>query len=194
MPLNFSVDRSLWPAAAAQQRVALVTGSFDRTIDGVALTLNRLAAHLLRRGHEVLVIAPYTPRQPVLQHAGVFLHLEPSFPLPIWSEYRLTLGMSKAGFDRLAAFRPTVLHIAVQDAMGHAAQRWGHRNGLASVCSHHTRFERYLQFYSLPVKPLEAAYWSTIGDGNTSTPIVLLVARLRWEKGLSDFAAVVPFC
>ncbi|KAL1524495.1 hypothetical protein AB1Y20_019389 [Prymnesium parvum] len=243
--LNFSVDRAAWPAAAAQQRVALVTGSYDRVVDGVALTLNRLVAHLLRQGHEVLVLAPRTPRQPVLHHAGAAVHHVFSLPLPIWSEYRLTFGLGRQGLARLSAFRPTVLHIAVQDALGHAVQRWGRQNGVASICSHHTRYERYLQFYHLPVNPLEAAYWwgmrrfhahcaltfppsaslaallrakgvervrvwprgvdrdlfdpssrskewrESIGEPGSGTPIVLLVARLRWEKGLSDFAAVI---
>ena len=159
MNLTFTVDRSLWPAAAQQQRVALITGSYDRVVDGVALTLNRLVAHLLRRGHEVLVIVPQTPRRPVLRHAGALVHRVPSVPLPIWSEYRLTFGLGRDSLAKLAAFKPTVLHIAVQDAMGHAAQRWGRRNGVPSICSHHTRYERYLQFYSLPVVPLEAFYW-----------------------------------
>ena len=46
--LDFSVNTSLWPAARPQQRVAIVTGSYAVAIDGVALTLNRLAAHLQR--------------------------------------------------------------------------------------------------------------------------------------------------
>ena len=55
--LDFSVNTTLWPAAAEQHRVVIVTGSYAVAVDGVALTLNRLAAHLLRRGHEVLVLS-----------------------------------------------------------------------------------------------------------------------------------------
>ena len=51
-------------AAVWQQRIALVTGAFDRSIDGVALTLNRLVAHLVREGHEVMVIVPATGDHP----------------------------------------------------------------------------------------------------------------------------------
>eukprot|EP00965_Chrysotila_dentata_P247110 6207554-Pleurochrysis_carterae.AAC.5 len=50
---TFTVDVREWPAAFSQHRVAIVTGSYDTQVDGVALTLNRLAAHLLRQGHEV---------------------------------------------------------------------------------------------------------------------------------------------
>ena len=263
--LDFRVERSQHAAAAAQHRVVLVTNSYDRNIDGVALTLNRLVAHLLTRGHEVLVIVPTAGRRrPALRAASSErLVRVPSIPLPIWSEYRLTWGLGREARAQLEAFNPTVMHIAIQDAMGHAAQRWAVRRGVPVVCSHHTRFERYLGYYGLQVlQPLfwfgmrrfhrscaatlppsaslagvlsahgvprvgvwprgvdrslytptaRSAAWRGLvnssssggsfgspfsigrligGGGGADTPIVLLVARLRWEKGLAAFAAVV---
>ena len=41
--------------------------------------------------------------------------------------------------------------------MGHAAQRWARRRGVPVVCSHHTRFERYLGYYGLQL--LAPLYW-----------------------------------
>ena len=104
--LDFSVDVAHWPAAALQQRVAITTGSYDHAVDGVALTLNRLAAHLLRQGHEVLVLSPgrgswLRQHRPVLRHAGRLVRI-PSVPLPIWSEYRLTFGLGKRARAALA--------------------------------------------------------------------------------------------
>ena len=176
----------------------------------------------------------------MLIDAGAPIVRVPSLPLPIWSEYRLTFGLGRKGIAALTSFRPTVLHIAIQDAMGHAAQRWGRRHGIPSVCSHHTRFERYLSFYKLEMWPLEAAYWwgirrfhahcavtlppsrslaqlleeqriprvrvwprgvdrelfdprkrstswrRSIMPADPTLPILLLVARLRWEKGLQE--------
>ena len=244
---NFYVNPRDWPAAAAQQRIALVAGSYDHNVDGVALTLNRLVAHLIRRGHEVLVIVAATGRkqQPVLHAAGAPVVRVPSVPLPIWSEYRLTWGLSRSARRQLADFRPTVVHVSIQDAMGHAAQRWALERDIPVVCSHHTRFERYLSYYGLgSFLGLERLYWfgmrrfhakcattlppshSLATDlashgidrlrvwprgvdrtlfnasarseawrahavgGDDAAPILLLVARLRWEKGLATFAAV----
>ncbi len=239
---DFAVDRASVAAAPWQQRVALVTGSYDRNIDGVALTLNRLVAHLLRRGHEVLVLCPSTRRRPVLRHAGATVVRVPSVPLPVWSEYRLTFGLGRAARRALHAFAPTVMHVAIQDAMGHAAVRWASERGIPSVCSHHTRFESYLGFYGLsaleplfwfgmrrfharcaatlppstslaallaergiprvrpwargvettafsPSKRSEA--WREALPGPAGAPVLLLVARLRWEKGLRAFASAV---
>ena len=151
--LDFSVDTAHWPAAALQQRVVITTGSYDHAVDGVALTLNRLAAHLLRQGHEVLVLSPgrgswLREHRPVLRHAGTLVRI-PSVPLPIWSEYRLTFGLGRRARAALADFGPTVLHVAVQDALGHAAVRWAEGNGVPVLCSHHTRWNAYLSYYAL---------------------------------------------
>ena len=246
--LDFYVNRTVYPAAALQHRIALVTGSYDRNIDGVALTLNRLVAHLVQRGHEVLVVTPRSKHgaTKVLRDAGAPIVRVPALPLPIWSEYRLTWGLSSTVRARLHAFAPTVMHVAIQDAMGHAAQRWARQRGVPVVCSHHTRFERYLSFYRLSA--LERWFWhgmrrfhgqcestmppseslaqvlvrqgvprvgvwhrgvdtrmyrpaarsdawrTTVESGYSDAPdapIVLIVARLRWEKGLRSFAAVL---
>ena len=164
--LDFSVDTADWPAAALQQRVVITTGSYDHAVDGVALTLNRLAAHLLRQGHEVLVLSPgrgswLREHRPVLRHAGTLVRI-PSVPLPIWSEYRLTFGLGRRARAALAAFGPTVLHVAVQDALGHAAVRWAEGNGVPVLCSHHTRWNAYLSYYALARgmrAPLESFMW-----------------------------------
>ena len=242
--LNFWVNRSEYPAAARQQRVALVTAAYDQSIDGVALTLNRLVAHLLRQGHEVLVFVPAAGnKRRTLTSAGAPIVRVPSIRCPIWWEYRLTLGLGTKARRRLAQFQPTVLHIAIQDGMGHAAQRWAANRGIPVVCSHHTRFERYLSYYGLggalerlywfgmrrfhsrcaatlpPSESLRADLtshgiprvgiwprgvdralyypaartqrWREVVSGDQSAPIILLVARLRWEKGLAVFARVI---
>jgi len=41
------------------------------------------------------------------------------------------------------------MHIAVPDAMGAAAQRWAASRGIPSLCSHHTRWASYLDYYPL---------------------------------------------
>ena len=158
--LDFYVERSDYPSAAEQQRVALFTAAYDRSIDGVALTLNRLVAHLVKSGHEVLVFAPDTGRRkhPSLTAAGAPVVRVPAAPCPIWSEYRLTFGLGREAKRMLAEFKPTVLHIAIQDPMGHGAQSWARKRGIPVVCSHHTRFERYLSYYGLG-GALERLYW-----------------------------------
>lgn len=114
--LDFSVPAGERASLPSQQRVAIVTGSFDQTIDGVALTLNRLAAHLLRRGHAVLVLCPGAPGRPLALRPAARVVRVPSVPLPVWSEYRLTWGLGRSAARALADFSPSVIHVAVTRA------------------------------------------------------------------------------
>jgi phosphatidylinositol alpha 1,6-mannosyltransferase len=130
-------------------RVALVTSSYNFIADGVALTLNRLVAFLQSRGVEVLVFAPVS-KTPAFAHQGEIVAV-PSAPLPLRPEYRLTLGLPRAQRERLRAFAPDIVHIAVPDLLGHQALKFAREQGYPVVASYHTRYETYLKYYGLDV-------------------------------------------
>lgn len=136
-------------------RVALFTGSYNHIADGVALTLNRLVAHLESQGAEVLVFGPTIPDPPI-QHNGTLV------PVPSWSapgrpEYRLSRGFPKALQERLRAFKPNLVHVATPDILGYKALRWARRNNVPLVSSYHTHFTSYLKYYNLSF--LESTVW-----------------------------------
>jgi glycosyltransferase involved in cell wall biosynthesis len=127
--------------------VALVTGSYNYIRDGVALTLNRLVAYLLAQGVEVEVFAP-VGKTPALEHAGQLTPV-PSVAIPFRPEYRLALGLRGRARERLIAFKPDILHLAIPDIMGHQALRLGQEQGWPIVASYHTRYDTYLTYYHL---------------------------------------------
>lgn len=131
----------------AELRVALFTGNYDYIKDGVALTLNRLVAHLEKRGIPVLVFAP-TAKLPAFKSVGEMVPV-PSMPIPTRSEYRIALGLPNSARERLKGFRPTIFHIAVPDILGFQAQRLAGRWNVPVVASFHTRYDTYLKFYGL---------------------------------------------
>jgi phosphatidylinositol alpha 1,6-mannosyltransferase len=126
-------------------RVALFTGNYNYIKDGVALSLNRLVAFLLKRGVAVLVFAPAGPVA-AFEPAGELVTV-PSMAIPGRSEYRIALGFPAAARQRLADFRPTLIHIAVPDILGYKALRYAKRQGLPVVASFHTRYDKYFRFY-----------------------------------------------
>lgn len=128
-------------------RVALFTGAYDHVRDGVALTLNRLVAHLERRGAEVLIFAPTAPT-PAMPHHGTLVPI-PSLPIPGRGEYRVSIALPAAARARLAVFAPDLVHVATPDLLGHLAARWARRNRVPLVASYHTRFETYLRHYGV---------------------------------------------
>lgn len=138
-------------------RVALFTGNYNYIKDGVALTLNRLVAFLESRGVPVLVFAPVA-ETPAFESAGELVPV-PSFAIPTRSEYRIALGLTQAARQRLAAFRPTLFHIAVPDILGYQALKLSERWNIPAVASYHTRYDTYLRFYGLGLlEPLGRRY------------------------------------
>ena len=127
-------------------RVAFVASSYNYIRDGVALTLNRLVAYLEQQGVEVLVFAP-VGKLPAFVHAGTVVPV-PSVSLPARPEYRLAFGLHGQALERLRAFRPDIIHIALApDILGHSALKAARRLRVPVVASYHTRFETYLKHY-----------------------------------------------
>ena len=135
-------------APAGKLRVAVFSGNYNYVMDGAAMAQNRLVAHLLERGHEVLVVAP-TIQEPAFRHAGTLVPV-PSVALPgKRNEYRLGLGLTRAVRARLDAFRPDIVHIATPDYTALTALRYAERRGIPAVASFHTRFDTYPRYYGL---------------------------------------------
>jgi glycosyltransferase involved in cell wall biosynthesis len=130
-------------------RVALFTGNYNYIKDGVALTLNRLVRFLEERGVPVLVFAPVAEK-PAFQSAGELVPV-PSMAIPTRPEYRIALGLSREARQRLEAFRPTLIHIAVPDMAGYKALKLAERWNVPVVASFHTRYDTYLRFYGLGI-------------------------------------------
>jgi glycosyltransferase involved in cell wall biosynthesis len=127
-------------------RLALVTSSYNYIQDGVALTLNRLVAYLERQAVEVLVFAP-VGRIPALAHHGTLVPV-PSVPLPSRPEYRLAFGLPRQAVQRLKAFRPDIIHLALApDFLGYSTLRIARNWNVPVVASYHTRYETYLKHY-----------------------------------------------
>jgi phosphatidylinositol alpha 1,6-mannosyltransferase len=130
-----------------QLRVALFTGNYNYIKDGVALTLNRLVRYLESRNIPVLIFAPVGPA-PAFESAGELVPV-PSIPIPFRPEYRISLGLPRSAREKLAAFKPTLFHIAVPDILGYRALKLADEWKVPVVASYHTRYDTYLKSYGL---------------------------------------------
>lgn len=142
-----TANSGVYPSAGQRPlRVALVASSYNYIKDGVALTLNRLVAYLEEQGVEVLVFAPVA-EVPAFAHHGTLVPV-PSLALPPRPEYRVAFGLPQQAVERLHAFRPDLIHIALApDFLGYSALRIARRLKIPVVASCHTRFETYLKHY-----------------------------------------------
>lgn len=128
-------------------RIAVFSGNYNYVRDGANQALNRLVAHLERRGAEVLVFSPVTD-SPAFAHAGQ-LTPTPSVPFPRRPEYRFPLGLPRKSREILRKFNPDLLHVSSPDLLCMAAIKFAHANGKPVVASVHTRFETYLDYYGI---------------------------------------------
>jgi phosphatidylinositol alpha 1,6-mannosyltransferase len=128
-------------------RVALFTGNYNYIKDGVALTLNRLVAYLMKHDIPVLIFTPVAD-SPAFESVGEIVPV-PSMAIPTRSEYRIALGFPHAAKQRLEDFRPTLFHIAVPDIVGYKALKIAEKWRIPVVASYHTRYDTYLRFYGL---------------------------------------------
>ena len=102
-------------------RIAIVAESFLPNINGVTNSVLRVIEHMRGAGHEVLVIAPDTPRgQPAADkvYEGIRVHRVPSRMFPKVTS--LPLGVPRPRMvGVLRGFEPDVIHLASPALLGY---------------------------------------------------------------------------
>lgn len=137
----------LTPVNPSDLRIALFSGNYNGVRDGANQALNRLVGYLLRQGVKVRIYSP-TVDEPAFPPTGDLIPV-PSVPIPLRSEYRLSLGLPQRVRRDLAQFDPNIIHISSPDVSAHRAVSWARARNLPAVASVHTRFETYLSYYHL---------------------------------------------
>ncbi|MDP4882824.1 MAG: glycosyltransferase family 1 protein [Opitutales bacterium] len=130
-------------------RIALVTETYPPEINGVAMTLSRLVAGLLRLGHHVQLVRPKQSADTA--HAESATH----------EELVLVSGAALPGYDGLRfgfpSYRrlrrlwtqcaPDFVHIATEGPLGWSALFAARALGIPVLSSYHTNFNSYAQHY-----------------------------------------------
>ena len=129
-------------------KLALVTETYLPEINGVAMTLDRLARGLAGRGHSVEVIRPRQGKTDAGAAAGNPRHwLVPGLPLLFYPALRIGLPVGRRLRHRWTAARPDVVHVATEGPLGWSALFAARRLGLPVSSSFHTNFHQYTPHY-----------------------------------------------
>ncbi|OCB10933.1 alpha-mannosyltransferase [Mycolicibacterium porcinum] len=141
-------------------RVAIVAESFLPNVNGVTNSVLRVIEHLRRTGHEVLVIAPDTPRgQPPADrvHDGVRVHRVPSRMFPKVTS--LPLGVPRPRMvNVLRGFDPDVVHLASPALLGWGGVHAARYLGVPSVAVFQTDVAGFAESYGVGI--LSRASWA----------------------------------
>lgn len=127
-------------------RIALFSEVYWPMVSGVALTLRRLADALSARGHGVRVYsADYPVPEGETERAEV--HRSPGRQIFFCPDIRWAFTNRLEIARDMRAFRPDVVHLATEFAMGFAGLRAAQEMHLPVVASAHTDYERYAARY-----------------------------------------------
>ncbi|MGE5466615.1 MAG: glycosyltransferase family 4 protein [Ignavibacteria bacterium] len=136
--------------ADARLRIALVTETFPPEVNGVAMTLGKLAEGLRSRDHAVQIVRPRQPRHDSQSiDDGDTDLLVRGLPIPGYGGLRFGLPATAALRRAWQRRRPDVVHIATEGPLGWSALRAARSLALPITSSFHTNFDAYSSHYRL---------------------------------------------
>ena len=143
-------------------RVAIVAESFLPNVNGVTNSVLRVIEHLRRTGHEVIVIAPDTPRgeSPADRvHDGVRIHRVPSRMFPKVTS--LPLGVPRPRMvGVLRGFNPDVVHLASPALLGYGGLHAARYLGVPTVAIFQTDIAGFAESYGVGAMSRVAWAWT----------------------------------
>ncbi|MFE5796086.1 glycosyltransferase family 4 protein [Streptomyces sp. NPDC056503] len=127
-------------------RVVIVTESFPPDVNGVAHCALQTARHLVRRGHQPLVIAPAVPDPAADADAPCPVVRVPSLPLPGYAQVRVALPSRRVA-AAIAAHRADLVHLAGPFVLGVRAMAAATRLRVPTVAVYQTDLAGYARTY-----------------------------------------------
>lgn len=129
-------------------KIDLVTETFPPEVNGVSMTLERLALGLIARGHQLCVIRPRQHKDDYSGEAQGLLHKTvPGLPLPRYEGLHIGLPVYfrlRRGWQNR---RPDMVHVATEGPLGAAAIFAARSLGIPLISSFHTNFHSYGKHY-----------------------------------------------
>lgn len=141
----------------SHMRVAIVTESFLPRINGVTNSVIRIAGHLRRRGHEVVIICPDSY---LAEHFdGIPVRTVRSVSLPGVADIDVFVGTRDHIEQLLQEFNPDVVHLASPFILGRAAAKAVSRLGIPCVAVFQTDVAGFANHYRLSAVASLAEDW-----------------------------------
>ncbi|MEY3953603.1 MAG: hypothetical protein RLZZ397_483 [Pseudomonadota bacterium] len=135
-------------AAHTSLRVAVVSETWPPEINGVAMTMHRLATELQSRGHSIQVIRPKQannkPTDSPFDETLTF-----GIPIPAYPQLRLGLPAKRLMTQLWTRQRPDVVHIATEGPLGWSAMQAAKKFKIPVSSDFRTNFHSYGQHYGV---------------------------------------------
>jgi glycosyltransferase involved in cell wall biosynthesis/ElaB/YqjD/DUF883 family membrane-anchored ribosome-binding protein len=186
-------------------KVVMACDTFAPDINGAARFAERLAAGLVRHGHEVHIIAASTdsshgPRFEVHDGSRMMVHRMRSHKVPQHKTLRWTqpIGLSAQIRKILRDVRPDALHIQSHLLMGRFALQAAKGSGVKLIATNHVMPENLIKYSLLPKFTHKAAMRITWADAGRilrkmdalTTPTRRAAELLERAAGVSGVLAI----
>jgi UDP-2,3-diacylglucosamine pyrophosphatase LpxH/glycosyltransferase involved in cell wall biosynthesis len=158
-------------------KIDIVTDTFLPDVNGVAMTLGRLADGLRRQGHRVHVIRTG-------ESSGLRQTVAASITLPVYKDVRVGLPDPFRLRKRWLKKRPDAIYVATESPLGRSAVKAAKVLGIPVATGFHTNFHEYLDQYRLGgLEPAAKAYLKRFHQAADCTlaPSPEIVERLKQE-------------
>lgn len=131
-------------------KLAIVTDTFPPDVNGVAMTLQRLASGLIGREHSVEVIHPGIQGLRGDEGGAGFAEVcVPGFAIPRYAFARIGWPRPVFLHRHWQDQRPDVIYLATEGLLGYSALRAARKLRVPVVSGYHTHFPQYLSNYHL---------------------------------------------
>ena len=186
-------------------RVAIVAESFLPNVNGVTNSVLRVMEHLRLHGHEVLVIAPDSPRgEPRADrvHDGVRIHRVPSRMFPKITS--LPLGIPRPRMvSVLKGFDADIVHLASPALLGWGGMHAARYLGLPTVAIFQTDVAGFAESYGVGFAARAAWAWTRMLHSRVDRTLAPSTAAMenlvahriprvhKWARGV-DIAGFAP--
>tara|TARA_R110002049_G_scaffold279485_1_gene458487 strand:- start:8 stop:709 length:702 start_codon:yes stop_codon:yes gene_type:complete len=174
-------------------RIALVTETYPPEINGVAMTLERMVAGLIARGHRVELIRPRQGRADEAGRSDGFDEvLAQGCKLPHYDGLRFGLP-ARAFLTRLwSRERPDLVHVATEGPLGWSAVSVATRLRIPVTSDFHTNFDHYSSHYRLGwLRHPVTAYLRCFHNRTARTFVpTVAIARSLEERGYQRVTVV----
>jgi glycosyltransferase involved in cell wall biosynthesis len=166
-------------------RHAIVTETWPPEVNGVALTVRQLAEGLQARGHAVQVVRPRQPGDDDCDGdaSAPDRLLVRGLPLPRYPGLRFGLPSTGALARAWRAAPPDAVYVATEGPLGWSALRVARRLGIPAATGLHTRFDRYMRDYALPVLEPVALHWLRRFHNHADATLVPTAELARFLRG-----------
>jgi phosphatidylinositol alpha 1,6-mannosyltransferase len=158
-------------------RVAIVAECFLPTINGVTGSVVRVLAHLSRRGHDALVIAPAPGPD---EHEGTPVVRVRSAPVPVYRSLPVGLASGARVADILRDFDPDVVHLAAPVVLGAAGAEAANLLDVPAVAVFQTDLAGFATRYR--ATPLVRPIWRRLRSIHDRCALTLAPSSMSvWE-------------